>query len=452
VDLIRSCFKGFFKHTSTTDGDADTSPSTSTTVTKTSENNDENKGKLVNNNNNSNNNVIKASSSNEYNTTTTSNNNNNNNNNNNSSNGSSSSSSSSNNEQNNRNVQDNENNIDIKQNSKNSNNNVSIDVNSKTNNNNKNNNNNRSISETNREEIFSIDFSALSKSKQELIDLGFIIFEETGLVQDLGVSKETVYSYLEAVKESYRDNPFHSFKHAITVTQMIFIIFIKAKLLNILTPIEKLSLILASICHDLDHPALSNRFQINMKSSLALQYNNKSVLENHHLAVCQRILLEEEHGRNLLRKLSDKEKDKLVEKIKILILATDMENHFNYKKQFDDILSTFSWENTEHRDLLLVMLLKSADISNELRSFDISNEWAHALMQEFFNQSDLEKQNNLPLTPFMEREKVILNTTQISFIDKFLLPSYQALQTILPPLDEFIKRINENRLLWAQIQ
>ncbi|KAF2073297.1 hypothetical protein CYY_005396 [Polysphondylium violaceum] len=420
-----------FKHTtsassSSTAQGVDTEPSKPSPITTEDDDGGNLQRKSVGNNNNSsiNHSNAKASSSNEYNSTNNSNI---------SISSSNTSSSGGSGENNSRNVQDKEN-INIKQ--TNSNNNVSFDVNSNNSNN-------------NRQEIFSIDFSALSKSKQELIDLGYNIFEETGLVKDLDVNKETVYSYLEAVKESYRDNPFHSFKHAITVTQMIFIIFIKAKLLNILTPIEKLSLIIASICHDLDHPALSNRFQINMKSSLAQQYNNKSVLENHHLAVCIRILLEE-NGQNLLRKLSDQEREQLYEKIKILILATDMENHFNYKKQFDDILSSFSWENTQHRDLLLIMLLKSADISNELRSFEISNEWAHALMQEFFNQSDLEKENNLPLTPFMEREKVILNTTQISFIDKFLLPSYNSLQTVLPPLEDFITRINENRLLWEQ--
>eukprot|EP01132_Coremiostelium_polycephalum_P005836 gene5836-7263_t len=280
----------------------------------------------------------------------------------------------------------------------------------------------------NESDIFSIDFSSWSRSKDELVDLSYGIFKETGLVSELQVDREIVLSYLTKVKESYRDNPFHSFNHAVT---------------------EKLSLIIASVCHDLDHPGLSNRFQINSKSQLAILYNNKSVLENHHLSICLQ-LLNAQTGKDLLQNLSDSDREQLFEKVKILILATDMENHFQYKNKFDEIIPVFSWDNQEHRDLLLIMLLKSADISNELRSWDISHQWARALMEEFFKQSDLEKINNLPLTPFMQREQVVLNSTQVSFIDKFLLPSYQALQTLLPSFNVFVERINKNRETWSQ--
>ncbi|EGC35025.1 cGMP phosphodiesterase type I [Dictyostelium purpureum] len=299
---------------------------------------------------------------------------------------------------------------------------------------------------TEENDIFSINFSSWSKNKQLLIENGKAIFEASGLVKDLNLTDVT--EFLEIVSCSYRENPFHSFNHAIAVTQTVFLIFIKANLLNILTPIEKLSIIIASICHDLDHPALSNKFQINIKSPIAVLYDNKSVLENHHLSICLKIL-SSDVGSKLMETLSEEEKEIFLNKVKILILATDMENHFSYKSQFDEAILNFNWENTEHRDLLLIMLLKSADISNELRSFDISNKWANALMQEFFNQSDLEKLNNIPVTPFMEREKVVLHLTQVSFIEKFLLPSYQSLQVLLPSLEDFVTRIKENKETWS---
>ncbi|KAM9986995.1 hypothetical protein ACTFIY_011411 [Dictyostelium cf. discoideum] len=317
------------------------------------------------------------------------------------------------------------------------------------NNNNSNNNKIRGYNDNNDiNDIFSINFSSWSKSKDNLIENGVLIFEESGLYKELNLSKSSILNFLSIVASSYRNNPFHSFNHAIAVTQTIFLILLKTNLFNILSPIEKLSIIIASICHDLDHPALSNRFQINMKSSIAVLYNNKSVLENHHLSICLGIL-ESNIGNELLSTLTVEEKEQFLKRVKILILATDMENHFTYKKQFDDIISTFSWDNSEHRDLLLIMFLKSADISNELRSFDISNKWANALMEEFFNQSDLEKLNNLPLTPFMEREKVVLHLTQVSFIEKFLLPSYQSLQNLLPSLEDFVQRIIENKEIWS---
>eukprot|EP01133_Synstelium_polycarpum_P006783 gene6783-7885_t len=137
--------------------------------------------------------------------------------------------------------------------------NVTTDISS--NSNNSNSNNIRKL-DNNKEELFSIDFSSWSKSKDELVECSVSIFEEIGLIQELKVSKETVLSYIATVRTNYRDNPFHSFNHAVT----------------------------------------------------------------------------------------------------------------------------------------------AADISNEVRSWDVSNKWANALLEEFFAQSDLEKQKNLPLTPFMVKE------------------------------------------------
>jgi len=45
-------------------------------------------------------------------------------------------------------------------------------------------------------------------------------------------------------------------------------------------------------------------------------------------------------------------------------------------------------------------------------------------MEEYFAQSDLEKAQKLPVTPFMDRDKVKVPHSQINFIDSFLLPTF----------------------------
>jgi hypothetical protein len=40
----------------------------------------------------------------------------------------------------------------------------------------------------------------------------------------------------------------------------------------------------AALCHDLDHPGRTNAYEIATGSALALLHNDRSVLENHHLA------------------------------------------------------------------------------------------------------------------------------------------------------------------------
>ena len=64
---------------------------------------------------------------------------------------------------------------------------------------------------------------------------------------------------------------------------------------------------LSAICHDLDHKGVNNDFLIKTSHPLAIQYNDLSPLENHHVSQTFRLLQRDDCG--LLRHLS---KDKLV--------------------------------------------------------------------------------------------------------------------------------------------
>jgi hypothetical protein len=108
---------------------------------------------------------------------------------------------------------------------------------------------------------------------------------------------------------------------------------------------------------------------------------------------------------------------------------------------------------------LCMVLIKVADISNEARPLDIAGEvmktkmcmtrqyndrliiaepWLDRLMQEFFAQSAAEKTEGLPVTPFMDPDKVSKPGSQVRFIGLVLLPLFEALGELLPELVEFI--------------
>ena len=52
--------------------------------------------------------------------------------------------------------------------------------------------------------------------------------------------------------------------------------------------------------HDYDHPGVNNPFLINTRSELAITYNDKSPLENHHVSSAFFILKEDQY--NILKK------------------------------------------------------------------------------------------------------------------------------------------------------
>lgn len=120
------------------------------------------------------------------------------------------------------------------------------------------------------------------------------------------------------------------------------------------------------------------------------------------------------------------------------ILATDMARHNEIITQFKEISPTFDYTNKAHTNLLCMVIIKVADISNEARPLDVAEPWLDRLLQEFFAQSAAEKLEGLPVTPFMDPDKVSRTGSQVRFIGLVLLPLFETLGVILTELNEFI--------------
>lgn len=56
------------------------------------------------------------------------------------------------------------------------------------------------------------------------------------------------------------------------------------------------------------------------------------------------------------------------------------------------------------------------------------------VFKEFFKQSDAEKLEGLPVTPFMDRDKITKPSSQCSFIGFVLLPLFEALGELFTEL------------------
>lgn len=95
--------------------------------------------------------------------------------------------------------------------------------------------------------------------------------------------------------------------------------------------LDYLALIFSALMHDVNHTGKNNTYEINTFSKLAIQYNDKSVLEQHHSAVTYQILSQEDS--NIFEKLSIKQFKKVRKKVIGNILATDMAFHFEMMKE-----------------------------------------------------------------------------------------------------------------------
>merc|ERR1719198_2507193 len=94
---------------------------------------------------------------------------------------------------------------------------------------------------------------------------------------------------------------------------------------HFLVELEQFALLIAAIAHDLGHPGVNNGFLSEVGHELALQYNDRSPLENMHCARLYQILSNKET--NVFQKLT-KEQYRVVRKHCIeMILHTDMMGH-----------------------------------------------------------------------------------------------------------------------------
>ena len=90
--------------------------------------------------------------------------------------------------------------------------------------------------------------------------------------------------------------------------------------------LEKFALVLSGLCHDVGHTGTTNIFEQNALSKLALRYNDKSVLENFHVAETFKILSNELC--DILCNVPKSDKSEIRKNMISNILNTDNKNHF----------------------------------------------------------------------------------------------------------------------------
>ncbi|KAJ3380186.1 High affinity cAMP-specific and IBMX-insensitive 3',5'-cyclic phosphodiesterase 9A [Entophlyctis sp. JEL0112] len=286
------------------------------------------------------------------------------------------------------------------------------------------------LTEETKEYLRTPSFDNWAWDEYELFGLFEFMFEDLGLISEFSIDVETLRKFLIKVRDSYNNNPFHNFKHCFCVSQMMFGILHVSGVHQKLKPIDKLILLLSTIGHDLDHPGFNNAYQINAGTDLAIVYNDISPLENHHAAVLFTILASTET--NVLASLSDAVYRDVRKNVIRCILATDMAKHGEimaaFKKAAD---GGFNFDDAEQKSLLLQMIVKCSDISNE-------EPWVEALLNEFFTQSDTEKVQGLPTAPFMDRDKVTKAGAQVGFIGYVMIPLYELVAKVLPNMDKTV--------------
>jgi high affinity cGMP-specific 3',5'-cyclic phosphodiesterase 9 len=295
-----------------------------------------------------------------------------------------------------------------------------------------------------------LDFDPCRFQDSELFQLGYDMFQTFDLINHFKIPVSNIKNFLSVLKGSYRKVPFHNFYHAFNVAQSLFFFLTVCKASEKLSKLEIFAAIIAAFCHDIDHPGLNNAFQVNFSTTLAMRYNDVSVLENHHCHQAFNILNLPEC--NILVNLSP-DQYKLIRKyITGSILATDLAEHGNWLNKLKTKIQNMNWEDFEDKKLILCCLIKCADISNEIRPSQIGQSWAQRVMTEFYIQSAIEKAKGMQCAPHMDPEKTDVASGQIGFINFLCLPFFKVVCEVFPLMKVCCDQMETNRAEWEKLK
>lgn len=262
------------------------------------------------------------------------------------------------------------------------------------------------------------------------------------------ISRSCLGAFLDAMEKRYLANPYHSSAHAADAANSFEVLASSSGLLQSseLPALRSVSMCVAALGHDLGHPGLNNSFQVNSRDSLAVTYNDRSVLENFHAAELER-LLSHRYGPRQTKLMAIPQNHEARERqVRIaLILSTDLSKHMQDLGDLRLRLGNGEFDPSEvaaDQQLALTWYFRASDIGHSAKPWDIHRRWSERLVEEFHAQGDVERGLGLPLSPLCDRNNFDLSKSQTGFLQFICLPMYEELVR----LDELL----ENRLQLRQ--
>ena len=288
--------------------------------------------------------------------------------------------------------------------------------------------------------------------ENELVTLLHAVFSRGDLYVAAQVNSTYFTNFMRAVQIGYHtDNPYHNATHATDVAQFLNYLLMSCDVYEFLSisACELAGCYLAAAIHDYDHPGLNNGYLVNTQAELALRYNDRSVLESHHVASAFALTLQED--KDLFVEQSKEDYRHMRELMIEMVLGTDIAQHFTILSKFRAKFTDAQGEiTTEDRTLALVLLLHAADISNPSRPWVLCQRWTGLVMQEFWAQGDRERNLGLPVTYMMDRYSLNVAKSQVGFIDVIVAPVFDAFRGILPKFDAPYQALLSNKENWSR--
>ena len=297
------------------------------------------------------------------------------------------------------------------------------------------------------------DFDPFSVRDANLKTYAELIFRDFDLLDKFDIDIKKLRNLITSAHALYHaDNPFHNFQHGFSVLHITYLT-LRSGPAAYLTSLDILGVLVAALCHDLDHPGNNNAFEVATMSELALAHSNDSVLENHHSCMTHQLLNASES--DICENMCAHDRAEVLAMVTDIIMATDMSVHFGHVKRLE-MSSTcsplFDSDDSNSRRALLEHIVHAADISGQALSPELSRTWGDRCIAEFRNQCEKEKELLLPVTSFMDglEDELQRMKLQHGFVGNIVIPLWRALSNCFPSLSHMTAQAQANHDYYAR--
>jgi class 3 adenylate cyclase len=289
-----------------------------------------------------------------------------------------------------------------------------------------------------------------------LLVIGYTLFQDRDFFKQFSIDPDTFFNFLIGIEHGYsvNNNPYHNRYHASDVFQTMHVLIQHLKLEKMMDRVNVFCMMTAALIHDYGHPGTNSEFLLASGDKRATLYTDRKLLENYHVDEAFRFILQPEN--NILRNVGNNIQT-IRQLITELVLATSLYDHPDFldkvKTRLDKTESEpIDLQQASDADLIMKLLIKTADVSNPAKQEKLSKKWANLITEEFHMQGDLEKSRGLPVSKFMDREKSDVAGSQIGFITFVTEPLYTRLVRYAPSLRKIAyEHVQNNLATWKKI-
>ncbi|XP_023930195.1 cAMP and cAMP-inhibited cGMP 3',5'-cyclic phosphodiesterase 10A-like [Lingula anatina] len=299
------------------------------------------------------------------------------------------------------------------------------------------------------EDFFKITYDCKGHENQMVKQMVYMFYDLFGTARfDL----ETLCRFVLSVKKSYRHAvPYHNFAHGFFVCHCLYLVLRELRW-ELFTENEALTLMVAALCHDVDHRGKNNSFLQKLNEPLWHIYSG-SVMEKHHFQCTVGIL--QKQGHDLFGSMGSEEYKEALGMVRTAILDTDLLQFLPAQKKVAKWLEdgVFDVNNPEHRGEFISILMTACDLNSMCKQQECHIREVSLLYEEFYKQGDEEKLHGVEPLPMMDRsQKDKIPSQQVGFIKHICIPCYTTIVHILPFMQPMLDGLQRNLEYWQSLQ